>query len=84
MQVLSKLYTKLVGHAIDPLNEILITSSPMTEIIQSHVDNGDEVIIIEPFTDDYEPTVKLVGGILRFIPLRLVRVSSEMKIFREN
>lgn len=81
VQILSKLYTKLVGHAIDPLNGILITSSPMTEIIQSYVDNGDEVIIIEPFSDHYEPMMKLAGGILRYIPLRLVRVWSEMKIF---
>lgn len=76
MQILSALYTKLVGRKIDPVSEILMTHSPISESIQGHIDNGDEVIIIEPFCDSYEPLLKIAGGIPRFIPLRLVRVRS--------
>jgi len=36
----------------------------------SHVNAEDEVIIIEPYFDCYEPLVKLSGGICRFIPLK--------------
>lgn len=77
VNALSTLYTKLVGREIDPLTEVLTTAGAYEALyasIQGHIDVGDEVIIIEPFFDCYEPMVKAAGGIPRFIPLRLVRI----------
>ncbi|KAL7730166.1 hypothetical protein ACLKA6_009429 [Drosophila palustris] len=74
VQALSKLYSGLVGRDVNPLNEILVTSGAYEALystIMGHVDNGDEVIIIEPFFDCYEPMVKMANGVPRFIPLKL-------------
>lgn len=75
MKALSALYSKLCDRQIDPFTEILITAGAYEALhvaILSHVDKGDEVIIIEPFFDCYDPVVKMAGGIPRHIPLRLV------------
>lgn len=85
MQALSTLYTKLVNREVNPFTEILVTTGAYEALyaaIQGHVDDGDEVIIIEPFFDCYEPMVKMAGGVPRFIPLRLVNyLIFKVKIF---
>lgn len=82
VQAIAKLYSKLLQRELNPLNEILITAGAYEALyssIMGHVDVGDEVIIIEPFFDCYEPMVKMAGGVAKFIPLKPV----SFKIFRK-
>ncbi|XP_054273639.1 kynurenine aminotransferase [Macrosteles quadrilineatus] len=70
---LSKLYSQLVGRDLNPQTEIIVTAGAYEALfscIQGHTSPGDEVIIIEPFFDCYEPMVRTVGGVPVFIPLR--------------
>lgn len=69
------MYSSLLSREINPNTEILVTSGgyeALYSAIVGHVDEGDEVIIIEPAFDCYEPMAKSAGGKCRFIPLKPV------------
>lgn len=71
---ISALYTKLLDRSsnINPQTEVLVTDGAYEALfcaIMGNVNQGDEVIIIEPYFDCYEPMVKLAGGIPKFIAL---------------
>ena len=58
------------------MKEVLVTDGAYEALftsIMGFVNPGDEVIIIEPYFDCYEPMVKLAGGTPRFIALAPVR-----------
>jgi len=72
---IAALYSKLLGlnHTINPLKEVLVTDGAYEALftaILGHVNPGDEVIIIEPYFDCYEPMVRLAGGTPVFISLK--------------
>ncbi|XP_069980165.1 kynurenine aminotransferase [Penaeus vannamei] len=78
---LSKLYSKLIGRELNPLSEVLVTAGAYEALfvtIMGLVNQGDEVIIIEPFFDCYVPQVKLAGGTPVFVPLRPRKPSGTM------
>ncbi|CAH1101417.1 unnamed protein product [Psylliodes chrysocephalus] len=81
VRALSKLYSKLVGRQINERTEIVTTSGAYEALfsaISGHTDVGDEVIVIEPFFDCYEPMIKYAGGTPKFIPLRLKEVAERL------
>ena len=74
INAISSLYTKFLNRspAINPQKEVLVTDGAYEALfcaIMGNVNEGDEVIIIEPYFDCYEPMVRLAGGTPRFISL---------------
>jgi methionine transaminase len=70
-EVISSKIEKLYGRKYSPGNEIIITAGATQAIytaVTASINNGDEVIILEPAYDSYAPSVIFNGGIPVFIP----------------
>jgi methionine aminotransferase len=62
----------LYGHRYDPGTEITITAGAtqgILTIILAIVHPGDEVIVLDPCYDSYEPNIELAGGVAVHVPL---------------
>ncbi|MEP7102327.1 MAG: pyridoxal phosphate-dependent aminotransferase [Burkholderiales bacterium] len=62
----------MYGHAYDPGTEITITAGAtqaIITIILAIVHPGDEVIVLDPCYDSYEPNIELAGGEAVHVPL---------------
>ena len=65
---------RLQGRAVDIDSEITVCTGAtegLFSAIQAVVHRGDEVIVIDPAYDSYEPAVTLAGGITRHVPLNI-------------
>ncbi len=63
----------LMGLEVDPEREITVTcgsTEAMIATLLAVVNPGDEVVIFEPFYENYGPDTTLSGAIPRFVPLR--------------
>jgi methionine transaminase len=62
----------LYGQRYDPVNEITVTAGATQAIftaLLAIVHQGDEVIVLDPCYDSYEPNVALAGGRVVHVPL---------------
>ena len=65
-------YRKWYGMEVDPDREITVTcgaTEAMASVFLALVDPGDEVIVLEPFYENYGPDAILAGASPVFIPL---------------
>ncbi|ORZ32972.1 putative aminotransferase [Catenaria anguillulae PL171] len=74
-QQLAATFSPLFGRALDVETNMLVTAGANGAIyaaLNAYVNEGDEVAILEPFFDIYEPAITLNGGTPVYVPLRLV------------
>lgn len=73
VESLARFFSRVVGYEIEALEDILVTVGAYQALFcafQALVDHGDEVIIVEPFFDCYQPMVLMAGGTPVYVPLR--------------
>jgi methionine aminotransferase len=78
--------TALYGHHADPEHEVTITSGATSALfcaIEALVDHGDEVILLDPAYDSYDPAVRLAGGTPVHVPLRIPGFGIDWQRVRE-
>ena len=72
LQTIANSVESSYGRSVNPTEEVLVTAGATQAIfttIIALIDKGDEVIILDPSYDCYEPAVLLAGGVPKRIPL---------------
>ncbi|KAI0865396.1 aminotransferase class I and II [Xylaria cubensis] len=71
-KAISEAYAPLWGRKLDPETEITITTGAnegMLSAFMAFIEPGDEVIIFEPFFDQYISNIEMPGGKIVYVPL---------------
>ena len=66
-------YAELYGMAVDPETMLTVTcgsTEAMVSTLLAIVDPGDEVVVLEPFYENYGPDAAICGARPVFVPLR--------------
>lgn len=72
-EALARKYARWNGMQVDPERSITVTcgaTEAMISALLATVNPGDEVVIFEPFYENYGPDAILSGAVPRFVPLR--------------
>ena len=70
---LSRTYAELYGMTVDPETMLTVTcgaTEAMISTLLALVDPGDEVIVLEPFYENYGPDADIAGARPIYVPLR--------------
>lgn len=71
-QAIASLYSEQFANPIDAKTQVMVTVGATEGIFatcQAFVEEGDEVILFEPFYDSYPASIKMAGGTPVYIPL---------------
>ncbi|RMZ88789.1 hypothetical protein DV736_g4000, partial [Chaetothyriales sp. CBS 134916] len=66
-------YSPFFGRKLDPETEVTITTGAnegMLSAFMGFIEPGDEVIVFEPFFDQYLSNIEMPGGTIRYVPMR--------------
>jgi aminotransferase len=66
-------FTRLYGVAVDPERDVTVTcgsTEAMIAALLAVLDPGDEVVVLEPFYENYGPDAVLSGALPRFVKMR--------------
>jgi aminotransferase len=72
-QAIAAKFERCYGIPVDPEREITVTcgsTEAMIATLMAILDPGDEVVILEPFYENYGPDAILSGAVPRFVKLR--------------
>ena len=72
-QAVAEKYSPSLGYSIDPETEITVTcgaTEALMACLLAFIDPGDEVIVLEPFYENYLPQILLAGGVARYVSLQ--------------
>ncbi len=72
-QAIAAKFTRLYGVPVDPEREVTVTcgsTEAMIATLLAVLDPGDEVVILEPFYENYGPDAILSGATPRFVKMR--------------
>jgi aspartate/methionine/tyrosine aminotransferase len=72
-RALAASYQELYGMAVDPETMLTVTcgaTEAMISTLLAVVDPGDEVIVLEPFYENYGPDAAICGAVPVYVPLR--------------
>ena len=71
-QALAAKYARTYGWQVDEAREITVTcgaTEAMAAALLATIDPGDEVIVFEPYYENYGPDAALCGAVPRYVPL---------------
>ena len=76
---------RFYGLAVDPGTDVLVTAGAteaLAATILALVDDGDEIVVFEPFYDAYAAIIGLSGAVRRTVPLRAPKFQPDLDELR--
>ncbi|KAH8890456.1 kynurenine aminotransferase [Thozetella sp. PMI_491] len=71
-KALAKTYSIHLERELDPETQVTVTTGANEGILSAFmafVESGDEVIVFEPFFDQYISNIQMAGGTVRYVPM---------------